>query len=402
MDNTEDIKVLSLCTGYGGLDIALARVLQGFLRVVAVEIECYALANLVAKAEQGKLAIEALWPDMRTFKAERFRGCFDWVIAGFPCQPFSVAGKQAGGFDSRHLWPDICRIIKSVRPLRVCLENVPGLVSARILDNRPDLVEYLTALAEEERKASARDRWYIQQHRERLTAKWLREEGVAALAGVYFSLHEMGYSTEAGLFTASEIGAPHRRQRLFIVSESVSDGRRGILRKTGQGQNRAQQWSNIDRQSVGAGGKRAPQLDDTNSRRCGPKEEICTGRNRTIDAGGIVVNPIGEPGRLHATGRDIDTEARSASEAGLPHSCGKGQQKPVPMGLEETRARPVGHWPAGPGPQYEWEPPRTVKPGLGGKADGPKNRVDRLRLLGNGVVPEEAELAIEILLEQIQ
>ena len=76
MDNPKDITVLSLCSGYGGLELGLSRTLANPLRVVAVEIEAYALATLVAKAEAGKLAIEALWPDLKTFPAERFRGCW--------------------------------------------------------------------------------------------------------------------------------------------------------------------------------------------------------------------------------------------------------------------------------------------------------------------------------------
>ena len=117
MDNTEELTVLSLCSGYGGLDIGLARAVQNPLRIVAVEIEAFALANLVAKVEQGKMAIEAMYPDLRTFPAGQFRECFDILTAGYPCQPFSVAGKRKGTDDPRHLWPYIERIIKAVRPV---------------------------------------------------------------------------------------------------------------------------------------------------------------------------------------------------------------------------------------------------------------------------------------------
>ena len=83
MDNTKELTILSLCTGYGGLELGLSRALANPLGVVAVEVEAYALANLVAKTETGKLAIEALWPDLKTFPAERFRGCFDFILAGY-------------------------------------------------------------------------------------------------------------------------------------------------------------------------------------------------------------------------------------------------------------------------------------------------------------------------------
>ncbi|MEE9365911.1 MAG: DNA cytosine methyltransferase [Dehalococcoidales bacterium] len=227
MANPNQLTVLALCAGYGGLELGLARALENSMRVVAVEIEAYALANLVAKAEEGKLAIESLYPDLRTFPAERFSGCFDIVTAGFPCQPFSVAGKRGGGTDERHLWPLISRIIEAVKPVRVVLENVPGLLSARILDNRPDLVEYLTSLAAEQRKADARGRWYIGEHRRRLTSWLLQQEGIQALAGVYLDLHDLGYTNEAGLYEAEEVGAPQKRQRLFILAHNTTGGLEG-------------------------------------------------------------------------------------------------------------------------------------------------------------------------------
>jgi DNA (cytosine-5)-methyltransferase 1 len=126
VDHSAAITVLSLCAGYGGLEIGLARALANPLRVVAVEVEAYALANLEAKAAENRMAVEALWPDLRTFPAERFRGCFDFVLAGYPCQPFSVAGKRRGSDDPRHLWPSIRGIIAEIAPQFVYLENVAG------------------------------------------------------------------------------------------------------------------------------------------------------------------------------------------------------------------------------------------------------------------------------------
>lgn len=302
MDNPDEYTVLSLCAGYGGLELGLARALEGSLRVVAVEIEAYALANLEAKASQGLLAIEALWPDLKTFPAERFRGCFDFVLAGFPCQPFSVAGKRAGGTDERYLWPFICRIIEAVKPLHVCLENVPGLLSARILDNRPDLVEYLTALAAEERKADARGRWYIGEHRRRLTARLLQQEGIQALAGVYLDLHDLGYTNEAGLFTAAECGAPHKRQRLFILAD-------GQCPEPGRG--------------------------------TGQEPSARLGRDRLAISG----------------------ESINLPDTGHPRPQRPGHTEPswgsilAPL----RRDRTENAWPAPPGqPQYDWEEPRAV------------------------------------------
>ena len=174
VDNPEIITVLSLCTGYGGLELGLSRALSNPLRVVAVEVEAYALANLAAKAQENKLAIEAMWPDLKTFPAKEFSGCFDFVIAGYPCQPFSCAGKRQGESDPRHLWPHIARIVQAVRPVWCFFENVSG---------------HLTL----------------------------------GFPEVYRSLRTMGYKVEAGLFSAAECGAPHGRKRLFVLAYSERD-----------------------------------------------------------------------------------------------------------------------------------------------------------------------------------
>ena len=285
VDNPQEITVLSLCTGYGGLELGLAGALANPLRVVAVEIEAYAVANLVAKAEEGKLAIEALWPDLRTFPAERFRGCFDFVLAGYPCQPFSCAGKRQGAGDPRHLWPVIAGIVKAVEPGFCFFENVPGHLSLGFPD-------------------------------------------------VYCDLRNMGYSVEAGLFTAAECGAPHRRQRLFVLAH-----------------------------------KQGQRLSDC---------LVCRNQKK----------------RPRLTYESCD-----------------------------------GKWPARPGqPQYEWEEPRVVgdtehtgqgrgrraaqrlEQGLEVQTEKIESRLDRatngitcsldvdiLRLLGNGVVPQQAEKAFRYL-----
>ena len=293
VDNSNDITVLSLCTGYGGLELGLHRALGRPLRVVAVEIEAFAAANLVAKAEEGKLAIEALYPDLKTFPAERFSGCFDFVLAGYPCQPFSVAGKQKGEADPRHLWPFIRDHIRTIRPLFVFLENVAGHLRLGF------------------------DR-------------------------VVRDLDELGYRVEAGLFTASEIGAPHKRERLFILAYTEGDGTmreaRGVCKADGR------QGRMLPRQL-----EQSSQLADTQ-------------------------RPEQRPGAT--------TEQAEQGQRG----CGPANNS----------------WPARPGQeQYDWEEPRTVESGMGRTVDGFRSRVDELRLLGNGVVPAQAELAFRTLYEEL-
>ena len=134
-----------------------------------VERETYAAASLVARMEDAALDHAPLWDDIASFDGRPWRGAVDIVTAGYPCQPFSVAGKRRGADDPRHLWPHVARIIGEVEPPFVFLENVA--------------------------------------HHLRLGFP----EVAAGLVG-------MGYRLAAGLFTAAEVGAPHRRERLFILA----------------------------------------------------------------------------------------------------------------------------------------------------------------------------------------
>jgi DNA (cytosine-5)-methyltransferase 1 len=117
-----------------------------------------------------------LWSDARTFDGKPWRGVVDCLIAGYPCQPFSRAGKRKGVDDPRHLWPHIARIIEECRPWIVFLENVSDHLNCGFQEVRDDL-------------------------------------------------RGMGYRVEAGLFTAAEAGDSQLRQRLFILAINDSHGR---------------------------------------------------------------------------------------------------------------------------------------------------------------------------------
>jgi DNA (cytosine-5)-methyltransferase 1 len=165
---------LSLCSGAGGLDLGLHLACPGYRTVGHVERETYAAATLVARMEDASLDPTPVWDDVATFDGRPWRGAVDIVTAGYPCQPFSVAGKRRGADDPRHLWPHVARIIGEIEPPFVFLENVA--------------------------------------HHLRL--------GFPEVAG---GLVGMGYRLAAGLFTAAEVGAPHRRERLFILAHRERD-----------------------------------------------------------------------------------------------------------------------------------------------------------------------------------
>lgn len=175
MDTSKAVTHIGLCAGYGGIELGLKRVIPNLRSVALCEIEAFAIANLVSKMEAGCMDPAPIWPDLKTFPWAAFRDRVDILTGGYPCQPFSSAGKRAGKEDPRHLWPWIADGIRLLRPRCCFFENVEGHISLGLSDVIEDL------------------------------------------AG-------MGYRTTWGIFSASECGAPHQRKRVFILAISSSLG----------------------------------------------------------------------------------------------------------------------------------------------------------------------------------
>ena len=116
MDNSNQLACLSLCTGYGGIELGLERAGVPLRPIVYVEREAFAAANLVAKIEAEQMAPAPVWTDVKTFPYSDFHGRVDILLAGYPCQPFSAAGQRKGEADERHLWPFIARGIAACQP----------------------------------------------------------------------------------------------------------------------------------------------------------------------------------------------------------------------------------------------------------------------------------------------
>ncbi len=118
---------LALCAGTGGIELGLRLALGPSHRTVCwVEREIAVAARLAARMEEGHLSPAPIHSDVKTFCGRAWRGRVDIVTAGYPCQPFSVAGKRKGASDPRHLWPHVARIVREVRPALAFFENVPG------------------------------------------------------------------------------------------------------------------------------------------------------------------------------------------------------------------------------------------------------------------------------------
>ena len=175
----DDLRGISLCAGYGGLDLGVHIAEPGYRTVCYVEREAHAAAALVARMGDAAMAPAPVWDDLRSFDGRPWRGRVHLVSAGYPCQPFSQAGVRRGAVDPRHLWPEVARIIDEARPKWAFLENVEGHVSL-------------------------------------------------GLGDVARELQALGYDVKAGLFSAAEAGASHLRRRLFILAHAHGD-RRGLL-----------------------------------------------------------------------------------------------------------------------------------------------------------------------------
>jgi site-specific DNA-cytosine methylase len=174
VDTTQTITHVGLCTGYGGIELGLKRVLPALRTVALCEIEAFAIANLVAKMEAGLMDPAPIWTDLKTFPWEEFRDKVDVLSGGYPCQPFSAAGKRLGTEDPRHLWPWIADGIAAMRPRMCFFENVQGHVTM-------------------------------------------------GLSTVISDLEEMGYKVSWGIFSAAECGLPHKRTRVFIFANSMCE-----------------------------------------------------------------------------------------------------------------------------------------------------------------------------------
>ena len=164
---------LALFAGAGGG--ILGGKLLGWRTVCAVEREPYAASVLVQRQNDGFLPAFPIWDDVCTFDGLPWRGVVDVVSGGFPCQDISAAGKGAGIDGERSgLWGQMARIVGEVRPRFVFVENSPLLVGR-------GLVRVLADLA------------------------------------------EMGFDARWGVVGASDVGAPHRRERCWIVAHAAGE-----------------------------------------------------------------------------------------------------------------------------------------------------------------------------------
>ncbi len=296
------MNVLSLFTGAGGGELAFQHLLTGFRTIGYVEYEDYCQRTIRQRVKDGLLDAAPIFGDIRLFiengYARAYQGMVDVITAGFPCQPFSVAGKRKGAQDERNLWPETWDTIRIIRPRFAFLENVSGLLASG----------------------------YMPQ--------------------IFSDLAEIGYDARWFVLGADDIGANHRRKRLWIVA--YSDKRRS---QPGNDHAGREAGSRI----VG----RCARADVADAKSQNEPGKIRGGRSG--DEGGEVSDTI------------LKHDDRCRHESG--EIC-RDRQKPP--GLQRG-----GNW--------------LVEPALGRVAHGVAHRVDRLKAIGNGQVPQVAKVAWEIL-----
>ena len=186
--------VLDCFSGYGGfgLGLRLAYPDADFRTVCYIEWDkyCQELLQQRFRDDPPTLDPAPIWDDIKSFDGRPWRGTVDILSAGFPCQPHSNAGLRKGADDDRNLWPDTLRIIGDVGSRLVILENVPGILVGS--DGRPPYG-----------------------------------------GTVVGELAEIGYDAEWRVISAADAGAPHLRNRWWLVAQPTGYGyhnaERGIV-----------------------------------------------------------------------------------------------------------------------------------------------------------------------------
>jgi len=361
--------ILSYCSGIRGIETGLERSGLPIKTVAFLEIEAFIVANLVAQMEVGLLAPAPIWTNIKTFDARPFRDRIHGIVGGYPCQPFSHAGQRKGIDDERHLFPHILEQVKTIRPEWVFFENVAG---------------HLSMGYEEVRR----------------------------------SLSDIGYRVEEGIFTAQEVGAPHRRERLFILgimqdAGIVGWGRRRFanhrqfqrqIQTSRPGTSLDNTYRECEHGCVATSGRRIAKpsvsseelanthCDDTGTGFTNIQHQERTGAGEAYQWERM----RGEPWPLNS---EMANTCSTRNEIGI---SGQGEWQERLTGEFNNRCD-KHQFPAGQGTyQHPWEEPRTIESGMVYTIDGYNFTEDLHRAIGNSVVEQTAELAfISLIKKQI-
>ncbi len=296
---------LSLFTGIGGLDIAAE--MAGFVTVGQCEWADYPVKTL-----EKHWPHVPRWRDIKTLMGDDFYRktglkTIDLISGGFPCQPFSLAGKQRGTDDDRYLWPEMLRVISELKPAWVLGENVPGIINL-------------------------------------------------ALDTVCADLEDEGYEVQPFVIPACGVDAPHKRERVAIVANAVNRSR--SVRRD---------WEFQNASSDGGAW-------DDNGR--GEKESVTGGRRQ--DEPRVAGVADGIRAEIHRADAYTDSDGLQGRHHDSVLDTGEAD------GQAWVRWAPEKLF--GSHPAWEDWPHEPPIPRVD---DGVPNRVDRIRCLGNAVVPQQ-------------
>jgi len=266
--------------------------------------------------------------DIKDFTGYEYTNRIDVISGGFPCQPFSVAGQRKGKDDDRYLWEEMLRVIATIKPTYVVGENVTGIIGL-------------------------------------------------ALDTVLSDLEAQDYTTETFIIPACGKNAWHRRDRVWIVAYANSIGRQDEQKENGKSLCNRERNNTIEKQSREQQqcrtGKSSSVFSDTASSGTGMEEHRSSGQERGAPnehKPTILRQENGKVGseRFNAGSGDVSTNTNDTG-------C-KEQRESITDGTE-LFAPKCSSW---------WE----VEPGVGRVVDGLPGRVDRLKGLGNAIVPQVA------------
>ena len=314
------MRLLDLFSGIGGFSLAASWVWGKDLEIVGFcDNEDFA-QKVLTKNFPGV----PIYGDIKEISLKR--GAADIITGGFPCQPFSQAGKRQGEADDRHLWPEMLRIIKEVRPRWIIGENVYGLVN---MENGKTLDRILADLEDE------------------------------------------GYTVEPFIIPACAVGAWHRRDRIWIVAYSERVGCR-----PGE-KNESSRWEDCDKLKRGSAERKRREtiVEHRSARVCKNVPDPDSDREERD-------KPQNRKGRrTEQIYKDVPDTA----------SSNRDDNENVPRN-EEVKTQEIFRDRSSPGRNDAWW---TTEPSVGRVANGIPNRVDRLKGLGNAIVPQVAAVIMQ-------
>ena len=348
---------LALFAGAGGG--ILGGKLLGWRTVCAVEWEPYPASVLCARQNDGLLPPFPIWDDVQTFDGKPWRGIVDVVSGGFPCQDISAAGKGAGIDGERSgMWSHMARVVGEVRPRYVFVENSPMLVT----------------------------------------------RGLERVLG---DLTSLGYDTKWTVMGAADVGANHKRDRIWIVGNLANTKK---LFSNGSNHN-ARISMEREAQSKFGNGCRKEFMADTSSKGWQANEhaggtdrrEVCGSVSQQGENGGeqslVNANSKGLEGSHNnpEVSKWIQQESsQRCVEISNTSSLGLHQQRQHEQSINSAQSRDgqANELIYGRSPDF-W----SAEPNVGRVADGVAARVDRLKAIGNGQVPLCAATAWKVLNE---